>query len=463
MKVKTFHALTMQDAMRAIKEELGPEAIILSSKEVRQGGRMLRLFNRPVLEVMAACEQDPPRAMPPPRDDTSESRARQLSGERAASPPAVQSFHETLRSALGPATAPAEAAVAEPVAPPKQPAGEEWKRHRLRHLRGELRELSRLLAESLPPETQSIGAQVPPPFARLCRSFVHQGMRPSTAEALGGDLLQRLGNDGLCDEEAVTRALQQAIARRVRVSGPVHSREGGRAVGLILGPSGSGKTSIVTKLAAHHRIELKQSVALVTFDAYREASVEQLRRYARALGVPFASARSPRQLYEGLRRHGRADVVLIDMPGVGPEDVASAGELHRLLGEESDMATHVVLPASAQERDLRGIIERVKALPSLHILFTKLDETESFGIIVDLARYTGLPLSYWGVGQRVPEDIELASPERLAEFLMARRYVASRASLSQQHMLLRTAFVPQAVGAGSESNEWEEESSCRAR
>ncbi|HET9395182.1 MAG TPA: hypothetical protein VFO36_03920, partial [Nitrospiraceae bacterium] len=58
MKVKTFHALTMQDAMRAIKEELGPDAIILSAKEVRDGGRVLRAFNRPVLEVMAASDQD---------------------------------------------------------------------------------------------------------------------------------------------------------------------------------------------------------------------------------------------------------------------------------------------------------------------------------------------------------------------------------------------------------------------
>lgn len=463
MKVKTFHALTMQDAMRAIKQELGPEAIILSSKEVRQGGRMLRLFNRPVLEVMAACEEDQPSAMPPPHDDAAESRARTPSGERAAPPPAVQGFHEVLRSALGPGKARDEPAVTEPVAPPRQPAREEWRRHRLRHLRVELRELSRLLAESLPPETQSIGAQVPPVLARLCRSFVHQGMRPSTAEALGCDLLQGLGDEGLCDEEAVTQALHQAIASCVRVSGTAHRRDGGRAVNLILGPSGCGKTSIVTKLAAHCRIELRRSVAVVTFDGYREASVEQLRRYARALGVPFASARSPRQLHDGLRRHGRADLVLIDMPGVGPDDVSSARELYRLLGEESDMTTHVVLPASAQERDLCRIVERVQDLPSLHILFTKLDETESFGVIFELARRTGVPLSYWGVGQRVPEDIELAAPERLAEFLLAQRYVMPRAPMSQLRMPRRAAVVSHAVGAGSESNEWEEKSSCRAR
>jgi flagellar biosynthesis protein FlhF len=453
MKVKTFHAITMQDAMRMIKEELGPEAIILSSKEVREGGRILRLFNRPVLEVMAACEQDAPR-----REETPEPGAPATSAGSAAPSPAARSFHATLQSALESATADAKPAV-----PLKRAGREQWRLNRLRHLRAELRELSRLLAESLPPETQSMGAQVSRPLTLLCRSFVQQGMRPSTAEALGSDLQQRLGGGVACDDETVGQALRQEIARRIRVSGPLLGGGGGRTVCLILGPSGAGKTSIVTKLAAQYRIELKRSVAVVTFDSCCEASVELLRRYARTLGVPFASARSPRQLYEGLRRHARADLVLIDMPGVGPEDVSAAEELHRHLAEEMDVTAHVVLPASARERDLCRIVERVKGLPSLRLLFTKLDETESFGTIFDLAYQTGLPLSYWGVGQRVPEDIETASPERLADLLMAQRYVVSRRPEFLTPVPQRAVPMPEPVGAVSELNEWLEELSCKTQ
>lgn len=449
MKVKTFHALTMQDAMRAIKEELGPEAIILSSKEVHQGGRMLRVFNRPVLEVMAACEQDPLR-----RDEAPKSVTELPSVESPEPAPVVRSFQAALQSVLESNHAPVETAVPAPAVLPRPASGEKWMRHRLQHLRAELRDVSRLLAESLPPETQSIEKGKPPAIARLCRSFVRQGMRPSTAEVLGDDLLEKLGPDVGRHEGAVTTALQEAIACRIGISGPILGREGGRAVGVILGPSGAGKTSIVTKLAAHHRIELGQSVAVVTFDTYRKASVDQLRQYARTLGVPFAAAQSPQQLHQGLRRHGRAEVVLIDMPGVGPEDVSSAAELHRLIGEESVITTHLVLPASSQERDLRRVIDRVKDLPLLRLLFTKLDDTESFGTIFDVARHTGLPLSYWGVGPRVPEDIELTSPERLAECLMAQRYVVSRAPMSRPPGSLREAPVPEAVGAMCASNEW---------
>ena len=454
MKVKTFHALTMQDAIRAIKEELGSEAIILSSKEVHQGGRLLRLFNRPVLEVMAASEQDTLRPTPPPREEARKAAPLPQSTEhQTPSPLAAHEFHETLQSVLKQAPAHSKQAVGEATAPPRTSAARAWKKNRLQHLRTELRELSRLLGESLPPESQSLGTHLPSELATMCRALVQQGMRPSTAESLGNELWQKNGDDTPRCHEAMSQVLHQGIAKRIRVSGPLLRGPGDRTIGLMLGPSGAGKTSVITKLAAHYRLEEKKSVAIITFDTYREASVEQLRMYANVLGVPFASALSPRQVYEGLRRHAQADLVLIDMPGVGPDEVSSAKELHHLLREESEVATHLVLSASTREHDLRRVVERVKDLPLLRLLFTKLDETESFGTIFELAYQTGVPLSYWSAGQRVPEDIELATSERLATFLITQRYASRHESVSQAFMPSQASHAPEPVGTLAESNE----------
>jgi len=448
MKVKTFHALTMQDAIRAIKEELGPEAIILSSKEVQQGGRMLRLLNRPVLEVMAASEQDVLRTTPSLREEAPKPTPNQQSAEcTAPSPLAAHEFHQTLQSLLKPAPARPSPAVSETALSSRQAPPKGWRKSRLQHLYAELRELSRRLGESLPPERQSLEINLPPTLAMMCRSFVQQGMRPSTAESLGNDLQLKLRNDISCSHEAAGQALKLEIANRVRFSGPLLAGEADRAIGLMLGPSGAGKTSVITKLAAYYRLEEKKSVVIITFDTYRETAVEQLRMYANVIGVPFASALSPRQVYEGLRRHAQADLVLIDMPGVGPDEVSSAKELHRLLREESEVVTHLVLSASTGERDLRQIVERVKDLSLLRLLFTKLDETESFGTIFELAHQTGLPLSYWSVGQRVPEDIEIAAPERLATFLMAQRYIVPHVCASQPCTPSQAFSVPETVGS----------------
>ena len=455
MKVKTFHALTMQDAIRAIKEELGPEAIILSSKEVHQGGRLLRLFNRPVLEVMAAAEEDVLRPTPPPREEIPKpAHSTRPSEATTTTAPAAHEFHETLQSMLQPArTLSSKAASVHTTAGSGKTTQSGWKNDRLRRLRAELHEMSRLLGESLPVETQTLGTHLPAELATLCRTLVKQGMRPSTAESLGSDLWQRLGNNSPHSHEVLSQALQQAIVNRIRVSGPLLAGPGDRTISLMLGPSGAGKTSVITKLAAHYRLEEKKSVAIITFDTYREASVEQLRMYANVLGVPFASALSPRQVCEGLRRHAQADLVLIDMPGVGPDDVSSAKELHQLLREETEVTTHLVLSASTREHDLRRIFERVKDLPLLRFLFTKLDETESFGTIFELPHQTGVPLSYWSAGQRVPEDIEIATPERLAAFLVTQRYAVPSVPLNPSFMTPQSSHVPEPVGALPEQNQ----------
>ncbi|MBD0315217.1 MAG: flagellar biosynthesis protein FlhF [Nitrospiraceae bacterium] len=428
MKVKTFHALTMQDAIRAIKAELGPDAIILSSKEVQQGGRMLRLFNRPVLEVMAAAEQEEPTMSssdaPARRIAPGQGREPIRGVQPAESSPEPKAFQETLQSLLKPprpssSTRPVTPAAEEAKRPPKR----DWKKERMRAMRTELQELSRLLGASLPRETQSLGSHLPSDVTIFCRGLISQGLRPSTAESVGLDVWSSLGG-APHRPDRIHDALRAVVEKRIRVTGPLLAGRGDHTVSLMLGPSGAGKTTAITKLAAHYRLEEKKNVSIITFDTYRPASVEQLRMYAAVLGVPFASAVSARQVQAGLRRHAHMDVVLIDMPGIGPEEVASAMELHDLLRDESELHIQLVVPASMRESDSFKLYDRVRHLPLLRLFFTKLDETACFGSVFELAYQTGVPLSYWTAGQRVPEDIELASGARLASFLLNQHYAA---------------------------------------
>lgn len=424
MKVKTFHAVTMQDAIRAIKEELGPDAIILSSKEVHEGGRLLRLFNRPVLEVMAAAEEPPQEARltAAAKQDRPAPKAEPVQPVEQTAAQSPYEFRETLQSLLKPPVRSVEPPVQR--SPKATAAGMGWKKERLRRLRGELHELTLVVGASLPPERQALGGRLSAELATGCRALITQGVRPSTAESVGHEA-GRLLADHPASPQALHDALHRLLSDRIRVSGPLLAGQGDRSVSLFLGPSGSGKTTAITKLAAYYRLEEKKSVAIITFDAYRRAAVEQLRMYAGVLGVPFASAKSPRQVHDGLRRHAHADVVLIDMPGIGPDDVAAARDLHHLLKDDTSMDIHLVVPASMREQDLLRAYDRVRDLPLLRLLFTKLDETASFGTVFEVAHQTGVPLSYWSTGQRVPEDLEVATPARLASLLLAQHYVAA--------------------------------------
>lgn len=412
MKVKTFHALTMQDALRAIKEELGPDAIILSSKEVREGGRLLRVFNHTVLEVMAAAEYERPQVVRESKQAQESVPTVRTSGD---SPPAVdpeKTFQHTLRGLLKPITE-TKRRKHHQQEPPQTPATSAGNPNRRRRVRVVYDELSQLL-RNLSPEADPAGSgQSFPVLSTLRQSLCDQGMHPSTTELLLSEVLKAGRLAHVPDEPMMRRALHQEVVRRVRVTGPLDHGQARPAIELFIGPSGAGKTSAVAKLAAYYRQEQRKSVALITFDTYRETAVEQLRRYAKIIGVPFACALSARQVQAGLRRHAKVDLVLMDMPGITPADLALAQDLCRLLKHDA-ITTHLVLPAAIRARDACRMTDCVRALPDLRLFFTKLDETDSSGTIFEVGHATGVPLSYWSVGRRVPGDIEVASPEELA-------------------------------------------------
>ena len=445
MKVKTFHALTMQDAMRAIKEELGPDAIILSAKEVREGGQIVKAFNRTVLEVMAASDQDSQRVTQGKERVQRSTPPVGPSEKESYSVPSEQTFQQTLRGIVKPngeATMPTveqQPASLMPAAVPVKP-------NRLRHLQAVVNELGHVAEDLSQADNRSVARQRSPMPAWLRRSLIEQGMNPSTVDLLVKEAGQTEQAEGPREEKSMRRSIQRAIATRVRTSGPPLKGEGYPSIGLLIGPSGAGKTSAVAKLAGHYRLEQRRSVALITFDTCREIAVEQLRRYAKIVKVPFACALSARQVHEGLRRHTHVDLVLIDMPGIGPSDLALATELRRLLPKEA-ITTHLVLSASTREQELCRITRRCSDLPQLRLLFTKLDETESFGTIFEVAHQTGVPLSYWSIGRRVPEDIEAASSERLAAFLTAERSVHT--GMLDDESVPSSEAAPALMGAGT--------------
>ncbi len=444
MKVKTFHALTMQDAIRAIKEELGPDAIILSSKEVREGGRPLRAFNHSVLEVMAAVEYERPQIA---RESTQVKESVPAVRTSEAGPSTVDpmaTFQQTLCGMLEPVseTKPRKKSQQEP---PRKSAASAGKQNRLRHVRVVRNELSQLLRDLSSDTRPSCIGQSFPFLAALRESLREQGMRSSTIEWLFCEVLksERLGH--IPDESTMRRALHQEIARRVRVTGPLAHSHARPEIGLLVGPSGSGKTSAAAKLAAYYRLEQRKSVALITFDAYREAAAEQLRRYAKLIGVPFACALSARQVQAGLRRHAQVDLVLMDLPGIAPEDLALANELRRLLKHDS-ITTHLVLPLSTGTREACRMTDCMKTLPHPRLLFTKLDETESCGTMFEVAHATGVPLSYWSIGRRVPGDIEVASPDVLATRLTRPGVKGTHKPTSQSDHSVETQLALTATG-----------------
>jgi len=182
-------------------------------------------------------------------------------------------------------------------------------------------------------------------------------------------------------------------------------------IGFVLLTAGCATTSDVRRIHSN----LDNQIRLTN---EKIAAVEQLRMYANVIGVTMDVALTKREALDCIRRRSKAELILIDTAGRSPRDEAGMEELRQLVALDHPLETHLVLAAGTRERDLKDGAARYGGIPIDRLLFTKFDETTGFGGVLDLMWRTGLPISYLSTGQRVPEDLEVARPERLADLLL---------------------------------------------
>jgi len=192
---------------------------------------------------------------------------------------------------------------------------------------------------------------------------------------------------------------------------------GGKRV-MLFGPTGAGKTTTIAKLAAIQALWEHKNVLLLTSDTYRIAAVDQLRTYAKILGVPIEVIFEMENFAHILAEHADAELILLDTAGRGQKNRKTFEAFETLYNVFKPDAVHLVLAANMKYKDMLDVVERMSGVPISNVIFTKLDETVSYGALFNLQKLLNLPISFFTTGQNVPNDIEVATGERLASLLM---------------------------------------------
>jgi flagellar biosynthesis protein FlhF len=172
------------------------------------------------------------------------------------------------------------------------------------------------------------------------------------------------------------------------------------------------------KLAALFSAKMSKKVTLITIDTYRIGAVEQLKTYAQILRVPFEIALHREELKQIIGKNIHQDLLLIDTAGRSPNSVSQLEELKDFLTVDPQIENHLLLSATTKDKDLDLIVQRFRLLPIKSYIFTKIDETEEYAPILNQLVRFRRPLSYLTSGQRVPEDIELATKGRVANLVL---------------------------------------------
>ncbi len=387
MQVKTFEAMSIKDAIKAVKSEFGPEAVILNTRRKSINGE-----NASVVEVTAAV---------PERRTIGASVSSAPSTHLAASTEITEKL-QALESRVS--------ALVESVP----------NRVRFQAVESGIEEIKMLLVEALRSKAGSLLENIPEHLVRIEQQLRAMGVDPAHVAALLkhlSSLPPPESNQSVPenrDEYYRAHALRWMF-KRIQIAPRWNLVPGTTQIHVLVGPTGVGKTAMAAKLAAHYHLKEKAKVLLVSFDNHRLAAAEQLRVYSRVIGVPFDVMTRADELPAILQKHPVVDLVLIDTAGRSPKSSSLSQDIESFNAMQVPIDKHLVLSITEKEQQLDRAVRQFAPLGIQSLIFNKLDESWSYGEIFNLSAKWSVPLSYFGVGQRIPEDLERASRERVVE------------------------------------------------
>ena len=370
MQIRKFEAEDMSEALAAVKEAMGLEAVIIATRTIPKTG----LFGRPKVEVTAAEETSPT-----PQDHNLN----------------VHVDDTVLEAKLAP--------LRRELAGISNALRTQGRSHELSALRTQLTDVRRLLG--------SIGTRVSPRAESLIDALVRADVDKRVAESI----VECACNRGYDPEAGIplSEDLLTAVITE-RLGGPLLSVAGGRQIVALVGPTGVGKTTTLAKLAARAALIDGKRVGLITVDTYRVGGVDQLRLYAELIQIGMHVAVDRASFHQAIERFADCDIIFVDTAGRGPNDDRQLRSLMTIF-DADPVEIHLTLAASTAARDLRRIIERYRELRPKAVLFTKVDEASSLVALVNASGMLCRPLSYVAFGQRVPEDLARADTRALAQ------------------------------------------------
>lgn len=410
MRIRRYTGKDAQEAMLKVKMDLGSEALILSTRKVRQKG-FKGFFGKPLTEVLAAIDEEYGNKKQTASDIQKSSRQQSGGYNRFGSMQKssegenrveslenrmknVESVLERIYYSVSSNSKPLQPDMTEKACTPPPVAT-------AAKIRQEpAATFAKPVMEREMPESGALKT--------LRKVLLDREIEPSIIEKMTNKIKQFVKNPNDYDE--IYNVAEKVLLNVLGQPKTIEFRGDDKpTIVLFAGPTGVGKTTTLAKIAAEFTLNQQKKIGFITADTYRIAAVEQLRIYAEILGIPISVIYSPQETKEAILQHSDKDLILIDTAGRSQKAPEQLSELKMLINAAEVDEIYLVLSCSMGRLALREVINQYRFLKNYKLLFTKLDEVLVPSVILNASYATGKSLSYTTAGQNVPDDIEVAN------------------------------------------------------
>jgi flagellar biosynthesis protein FlhF len=264
---------------------------------------------------------------------------------------------------------------------------------------------------------------IPPEFSEIYRIAKQSGMKREHLEMIMKLSIQHMPFKMRHNSETIRRYFKVVLRKMIPTRAETLVQPPNKKIVMLVGPTGVGKTTTIAKLTARFALKSQRNykVGLIVLDSYKIGAVEQLSQYARMMKVNIETVISSDEFMEKLERMSSYDYIFIDTMGSSPYDAKKIEQTQDFLNSnhlQHNIDVMLVVPSSLKYEDLKQTYDSFSRLNIDTIMFTKLDETKGFGNIFSLVHEIQKPISYFSIGQEVPEDIVVATSDYLVESLL---------------------------------------------
>ena len=443
MNVKKYRASTAREALQQVKQDLGENAFVLETKQVSTGG-FLGINSKKQIEISATATLEPEteeEVVPFSKDkkpvvnlvDDSKAAPREESylmadkRDRILNALSIRASTSNAAEKIMPASqssntrksqietveissrAPRVVHARKPSRNQTKNKNKAMKAEEARLLRAELREM-KMAINAIQPGYKTLSSQTQPDFnlkySEIYEYLRSRGIEESAVATSIDALIDELENNRIPESRATKRILKHVIENSLEFTPNLLLEN--RKIAFV-GATGVGKTTTIAKLAARESLRGNKKVELLTLDTYRIAAVDQLKTYADIIGAKCDILRSVEELDERLKNLDSDTTALIDTTGRSPYDLSDQYEVSDFLAANDDIHKCLTIQASINPQDAIASVRRFEMYGIDSVVVTKLDETSAPGAAIQIANAANKPMSYICVGQRVPEDIRIAS------------------------------------------------------